>query len=221
MKKLYILGSSGHAKVILDIARSMNIYESIMFLDPLKKKGELINDSLVYGNEDDVLNIHSLNLDHVDFFIGIGDNALREKIYTNLIKKNRNIFFTTLIHPSAIISKYSTIGNGSVIMPGVIINTNSIIGNFSIINTKAAVDHDCTVEDFSSLAPGVTLGGNVSIGKFSSIGLGANIIHGIKIGSEVVVGANSLVMNDLHNNKVYYGSPCKEVRSRNHGDKYL
>ena len=90
-----------------------------------------------------------------------------------------------------------------------------------IINTKASVDHDNYLMRFSSLAPGVCTGGNVSIGQRSAISIGATIKHGIKIGHDVVVGANSLVINDIISNQVAYGTPAKLIRQRSRGDKYL
>ena len=74
---------------------------------------------------------------------------------------------------------------------------------------------------FSSLAPGVCTSGNVSIGQRSAISIGTIIKHDIKIGHDVVVGANSLVMNDIESNQVAYGTPAKLIRQRLKGDKYL
>tara|TARA_B110000003_G_scaffold230181_1_gene232192 strand:- start:120 stop:299 length:180 start_codon:yes stop_codon:yes gene_type:complete len=39
MDKLVIVGTSGHAKVIIDIVQKQNTYELIGFLDPFKEKG--------------------------------------------------------------------------------------------------------------------------------------------------------------------------------------
>ena len=41
------------------------------------------------------------------------------------------------------------------------------------------------------------------------------------IGSDVVVGASSLVMNDINNNLVSYGTPTKFIRKRSKEDDYL
>ena len=68
---------------------------------------------------------------------------------------------------------------------------------------------------------GVCTGGNVSIGERSAISIGSTIKHGIKIGHDVVVGANSLVMDNIKSNQVVYGTPAKFVRKRSKGDKYL
>jgi acetyltransferase-like isoleucine patch superfamily enzyme len=55
----------------------------------------------------------------------------------------------------------------------------------------------------------------------SFIGIGANIIHNISIGKDTVIGAGSLVCNDLPDNVVAYGSPAKIIRKRKLENKYL
>lgn len=221
MKKLFILGTSGHAKVILDIAKSMNIYDEIFFLDPSKEQGSIINGISVAGSEDNLNEILKGDYSGVEVAIGIGDNAIRNKVYENINKKNPTLKYAVLIHASAVVSPFAEIGDGTVIMPCAVVNANSKIGRFSIINTKASVDHDCLIGDFVTLAPGVTLGGNVSVGNNSAICLGASVIHGITIGKESVIGANSLVLKNIEDNGVYYGNPCKFIRQREHGESYL
>ena len=221
MKKLFILGTSGHAKVILDIAKAMDVYDEISFLDPSKEKGTIINGVPVEGSEDDLDSIVNGDCSNIQVAIGIGDNSIRNKVYEKLNQKFPQLKYTVLIHPSAVVSDSAIIGDGTVVMPCAVINANSKIGRFSIINTKASVDHDCLIGDFVTIAPGSTLGGNVEVGDFSSVCLGASVIHGVKIGTETVVGANALVLKKLEDNSVYYGSPCKFIRKREHGESYL
>ena len=221
MKKLFILGTSGHAKVILDIAKDMDSYSKIFFLDPSKEQGEVINGVSVAGSEENLDNIVKGDFSDIEVAIGIGDNYIRNKVYEKKKKKYSNLEYAVLIHPSAVVSESAIIGEGSVVMPCAVVNANSTIGRFSIVNTKASVDHDCSIGDFVTLAPGVTLGGNVTVGNFSAVCLGASVIHGITIGKENVIGANSLVLKNIEDYGVYYGNPCKFIRKREHGESYL
>ncbi len=221
MKKLFILGTSGHAKVILDIAKSMNVYDGIFFLDPSKEQGMMINGISVAGAEDNLDVIVNGDYSNIEVVIGVGDNSLRNIIYEKLNTKFPTLKYAVLIHPSAVVSDSAVIGEGTVIMPCAVLNANSTIGKFSIINTKASVDHDCFIGDFVTLAPGVTLGGNVTVGNHSALCLGASVIHGITIGNESVIGANSLVLKNIEDNGVYYGNPCRFIRKREHGESYL
>jgi acetyltransferase-like isoleucine patch superfamily enzyme len=54
--------------------------------------------------------------------------------------------------------------------------------------------------------------GKIEIGSDSWIGAGAIILPGVKIGSGVIIGANSLVKNDVPSYTVWAGSPARKTR---------
>lgn len=193
MKSYKIIGTGGHAK---------SITESI------QKAG-----SHVIWNE----NTQDLVTGLDNLIIGVGHNFSRYSVLQNCL----NCKFGIAIHPSAVIAEGVEIGEGTVIMAGAIINTGCKIGKHCIVNTGAILEHDSVMEDFSSLAPRVVTGGNVRIGLRSSIGLGAIIKNKVIIGYDTVIGAGSLVLDEIGSLKVAYGSPCKEIRNRTADEKYL
>jgi acetyltransferase-like isoleucine patch superfamily enzyme len=75
--------------------------------------------------------------------------------------------------------------------------------------------------DWSALAPGVVAGGGVQIGRASFVGLGAKIVDHISIGHDTVIGAGALVLEDIADRIVAYGSPCRRVRERKPDEAYL
>ena len=83
------------------------------------------------------------------------------------------------------------------------------------------IDHDNKIGKFCSIGPGSTIGGKVKINDYSAIALGSSVIQEISIGGHVVVGAHSLILNNVMDNTLVYGVPAKEIRKRNPGDKYL
>ncbi len=220
MKKLLLIGASGHAKVVLDVFERQGKHEILGFLDGRLEKGSSFMGYQVFGNESVLLEDQWQDIT-TEFFVAIGDNWTRHLVVEKIRTMIPGAVFATGIDPSAIIGRDVRIGSGTVIMPGVVVNACSKIGDFSLLNTHSSLDHDAIIDDFSSLAPGVVTGGNVHVGKFSAIGLGAHIIHGIRIGEQVVVGAGTLVNKHLDAGKVYYGMPAKAIRTRVAGDKYL
>ena len=211
---LVIFGSGGHAVSVANVALSAG-YKIECFIDKEKKGLDLIGYKII----GDVGELE--NADSFSFAIAVGDNAVREAVYKDLIKKIPKLHFPPLIHASAVISFFTEIGEGTVVMPKAVIGPSSKIGKFCLINTQASIDHDSVMLDYSSLAPGVLTGGNVEIGLRSAISIGAVIKHGLKIGDDSVVGANSYLNKDLSNNQVAYGTPAKQVRVRKVGDGYL
>lgn len=87
----------------------------------------------------------------------LGNLNLRNKIYNNL--KEIGFKLPVLIHNTAIVSNYATIGEGTCIMPGAIINSEAKIGENCIINTGAIIEHDCIIEDNCHISPRAVLGG--------------------------------------------------------------
>lgn len=203
MKRLAILGASGHGKVVADIAECCS-WQHIDFFDDawphINKNGVWP----VLGDTEALLSKLS-NYDGV--IVGIGNNLIRcEKMQT---LKKAGACLVSIIHPAAVVSNYSVIGAGSVVMAGVVVNVDVTMGCGTILNTGCTVDHDCTLRNYVHVSPGVHLAGNVSIGNHSWVGIGASIRQGIKIGSNVMVGAGAAVVSDLPDGVTAVGVPAR------------
>jgi sugar O-acyltransferase (sialic acid O-acetyltransferase NeuD family) len=219
-QRVIIVGSSGHAKVLVDIFEKDGGFEILGFIDSYRSKGEKTLGYEVLGNEE---NLPKLLAEHAGckVFIAVGDNWTRKLIYDRLRVLVPSVEFASAVHPSAQIGKDVTIGNGVAIMAGAVINSCTEVGDFAIINTNASLDHDSRMGEFSSLAPGVTTGGGVVIGAFSAIGIGATLSHRITVGAHTVIGAGSLLLESCGDQELLFGVPAKVIRSRAIGEKYL
>ncbi len=218
--EVVIVGSSGHAKVVIDIFEKSGAYDIVGLVDPLRQVGEKIMNYRILGSLE---NLPQLLRDRPNckIFIAIGDNWIRKQEYDRITGLLPDIGFATAVHPSAQIGSGVTIGKGTAIMAGAVINSDTVVGDFVIVNTKASADHENHLGNFSSLAPNVTLGGKVTIGEFTAVGIGATALHGVAIGKHCLIGAGSLILRDCSDNVVVYGVPAKVIRNRREGDKYL
>ncbi len=220
MENIVVIGSSGHAKVIIDIIEREGKYKIAGLIDRFRNVGEETLGYKILGNELDLpglIEVYSL----VGGIVAIGDNFVRSNVFKNIIDLCPDFIFVNAIHPVANIARNVSIGMGTVIMGGVTINSSTSIGENCIINTNSSLDHDSIMADFSSLAPNVAIGGNVNIGKFAVISIGATIIHNLQIGEHTVIGAGSTVFKDIGGYKVAYGTPARVIRERKAGEKYL
>lgn len=193
---MYLYGSSGHAKVIIDILRANN--ESI---EALFDDNEEIHNLLDYP----VLRSTEVK---GPLIISIGNNKIRRKVAELL-----NVNFGKAFHPSAIISEQAEVCEGTVVMQGAIIQSCTRIGKHCIINTGASVDHECIINDYVHISPHCTLCGNVHIGEGAWIGAGTTIIPGIKVGKWSVIGAGSVVTKDIPDGVLAVGNRCKIIKS--------
>lgn len=206
MSKLYIIGAGGHAKVVGEIAE-LNGYNNLIFIDndwPSKKNCEH------WKVESNFKNFQNQSLDTFEYIVAIGDN--HQRILTMQEMERSSGKLVALIHPSASVSKYSSIGSGTIVMANATINPFCNVGPGCIVNTNASIDHDCTLESGVHISPGAHLAGQVSVSFNTWIGLGASIIQDCKIGSNVIVGAGSTVINNISDNAKVAGSPARELK---------
>ncbi len=214
LRPLVIIGAGGHAVSVANVALSAG-FDIHCFVDNKAQSEHLLGYKVIKS----IAEIRDRQ--DCSYAIGVGDNAIREKILKEMMELIPHATYPQLIHKSAEISFFTEIGDGTVVMPKAVIGPNSKVGKFCLINTQGSIDHDCVMLDYASLAPAAVTGGAVSIGLRTAISIGATIKHGIKIGNDCVVGANSYLNRDLPSNLVAYGTPAKQVRTRATGDAYL
>lgn len=220
MENIVIIGASGHGSVILDCLEKEGKYNVIGFIDSYKKKHTLVNGYQVLESEYDLPYLIS-RLNIAGGIVAVGDNWTRKLVVERISKIIPSFKFINTIHPNAVIGKDMYLGIGNVFMPGAIVNANAIIHDFCIVNTNASLGHDGVMESYASLAPSVCTGGELRLGKYSALSLGVNVINGITIGSHTVIGAGALVLENMGDYVVAYGSPAKKVRNRRVGECYL
>jgi len=153
--------------------------------------------------------------------ISIGDNWTRYYVAKEIRSYVSDFKFFNAIHPSCIIGEHVKFGEGIVAMAGVIFNPRSTVGDHTFFATGAQVEHDCIIGDYASISAGSITGGYVELGDFAAITLGVTVFDRTKIGKNSVVGAGSLVVKDLPDNVLAYGSPAKIIRKREAGEKFL
>lgn len=200
---LVIIGAGGHAKVVADCAEQLG-YEDICMLDDGYPEIRECGCWPVVGGSDA---IGTFELDTVDCFVAIGNNAVRAKITEQLNDIGARL--ATLVHPTAVIGKHVVIGAGTLILANVVLNAFSSVGKACILNTACSVDHDANISDYVHIAPGSRLAGTVTVGANSFLGIGSTVIQQVSIGENVIIGAGSTVITDISNDVIAIGSPAR------------
>ena len=205
--KIVIISAAGFAEEVLFAIQECNKiydkYEMLGFIDDNKKfHGKMINGFPVLGG----LEWIGKNSSEIRYVIAIGDGLIRKKIIKKL---NKKIKFETIIHPTVLRYNVSSVGIGSVIQPHCIIEPNAKIGKHVIINIQCNIGHDCVLEDFVTIQPDVHISGNNKVGEETYVGVSSTTIENLSIGKKSVIGAGSVVLNDIKPNSVYIGNPAK------------
>ena len=198
--QIVIIGAGGQGRVVADIARCLE-YQQILFLDD----GDA---TCAVGKVAD----YPKYLQSADFFVAIGNTAIRRRIQTMLVENGAKI--ATLIHPKAVVAADVVIGPGTVVMAGAVINSGAVIGDGAIINTCASVDHDCRVGSYVHVTVGARVCGTVHLGDDAWVGAGAVIIQNLSVCAGCMIGAGAVVIRNICEKGTYVGVPAKKLHKK-------
>ncbi|ACS81662.1 acetyltransferase [Maridesulfovibrio salexigens] len=202
MKKIIIMGAGGHGQVVADALQLMEGANPIAFID----ENPDLHDKEIMGIPVSGGNAAIANIEHDGIVIALGNNALRKRIFNDLIKSGENLF--TVIHPSSVIAPNVSVGAGCMILAGTVINTGTEIKDNSIINTNSTIEHHNIIGPHVHVAPGSTLGGEVLVGEEAIIGIGATVLPRIAIGPKATLGGGSTAIQDIPEDAVAVGVPA-------------
>ena len=203
LTNLSIIGSGGHAKVVVDsLSCFEDDYQIYIFDEITKEPSNLLNQFpiQILNNFNDLTN---------HFHVAIGQNDVRERISLEAIKHGKKPL--SLVHQFSVVSSNAIVQEGVFIAANAIIAASAIIESGCIINHAAIIDHDCSVGEYSHIAPNATLGGGVSTGRRCLVGSGAIILPNITVGDYAVIGAGSVVTKDVPKGVIMAGNPAREI----------
>ena len=212
-KKLLLLGAGGHCKSIIDTLLSSAEYLEIGIIE---KKGSITESVLgipVIGFDEDLQDLYKRGFTHAFVSLGsIGDTGARRRLSDLISSIGYSV--PNIIDASALVSSYCTLGKGIFIGKNAVVNAGVTIGNYSIINTSATIEHDCIIGQFVHVSTGSVLCGSVKIGNNTHIGANSVIRQQLEIGSNVMLGIGSVLMQNIPDQSIAYGNPCKVVSTR-------
>ena len=205
MKRLALLGASGHGKVVADAALSSGWDEVVFFDDAWP---QLMSNGLWQISGDSSSLVSRLK-EFQGVIVSIGDCAVR--LEKHKVLQTLNAPLVTVVHSAASVSRFAVIGVGTVIMAGAVVNIDAVVGQAGIINTNASVDHDCHLADGVHICPGANLSGGVRVGEATMVGAGVAVRQGVTIGCQVVIGVGSVIVGDVGDRSTIVGNPGREL----------
>lgn len=211
-KKIIIVGGGGHCKSVLDSLLKLNEYSEIGIVDKHENVGNLIMGIPVVGCDENLPTLFKRGYKYAFVAIGsVGNPSLKIELF-NIIKKI-GFEIPVIVDFSAEVSNHVNIKQGVFVGKRSIINADVLISEGAIINSGSIVEHDCQIGAFSHIAPGAILGGGVIIGDNSHVGANTTIKQQVCIGANSMIGMGSVVLQNISDNTLAYGTPCREVRT--------
>jgi sugar O-acyltransferase (sialic acid O-acetyltransferase NeuD family) len=208
MKNLVIVGASGFGREILQWVKDCNengqswkvkgfIDDNAQALDSIHCDKEIIGSIKSYEVQED------------DYF-AIAIAIPRTKKTVIELLSARGAKFATIIHPSAIIGEYCTLGEGLIVTPRAKISPNVTIGNFVTI-LGSGIGHDAVISDYCTITGNCSINGHVELGEGAFIGSNACIAPGKRIGAWAYVGMGSMVISNVKPGTKVMGNPAKKI----------
>lgn len=123
----------------------------------------------------------------------------------------------SLIHPSALVSRFASIAEqGVVIGANVELQNDVIVNENTVIRSDALVCHNTTIGRDAFIGPKALVGAFVTIDDLAFIGQASILVSGKAkhIGHNSLIGAGSLVTKAIPDGVVAVGSPAKVIKQR-------
>jgi sugar O-acyltransferase (sialic acid O-acetyltransferase NeuD family) len=120
--------------------------------------------------------------------------------------------WATVIHPTAVISRYATLSPGCVLLAHASVGARAYIGAHCTLLQQSIVSHDSQVGEYSVLASGVCVSGGVTIGSNAYLGARVAVRDGIQIGTRSLIGIGSVVVKDIPAETTAFGNPARPQR---------
>jgi len=212
MNPIAIYGAGGFGLEVAMLIEQINEvspqWHIVGFFDDNIAIGTKKNDYSVLGGINQVNNWSK----KLAIAFALGMPKIKKKVVDKV--NNPNLYFPSLIHPSAIIGnkKYVQIAQGCIISAGCIITTNIKIGSFVFFNLSCTLGHESTIGDFCSFMHGCNISGEVSIGEVSFWGAGAKIINRKTVGNNTIIGAGAVVVDNVPPDVTVVGVPAKPLK---------
>ena len=203
-KNLILVGGGGHCKSVIDVAESAG-YNILGILDMPEDVGKQVLDYKVIGTDDD---IHQY-VDKAEFIITVGfikNPSIRIKIYNRIKEAGGKL--ATIVASTARVSRYTSLGEGTVVMHQAFVNAGAQIGANCIINTFCNIEHDAHVGNQCHISTGTMVNGDCKIGERVFVGSQSVLANGVTVGDDIIVGAASFVRKSISEKGVYSGNPA-------------
>jgi acetyltransferase EpsM len=120
--------------------------------------------------------------------------------------------FTTLVHPTARVSRTAHVEEGAIVNAGALIAAHARIGRHAIVNRGALVGHHTSVGEYVTLGPGANIGGCCTLGDQTYVGIGAIVLDQLTVGRHSIVGAGAVVTREVGDRVQVLGMPAKVTR---------
>ena len=206
-RKANVLGTGGHARVVVSILLDLQSHEKINIFELGQQRvdEQILGISVAHFSaiQDNLCNHKS-----EDFFLAIGSNSLREK-YWKILQQNK-VITPNLVASTSFVDPSAQLGEGNIICHQAILGACVHIGDNNLLNTASLIEHESKIGSHCHMAPKSVLAGRSTLGNSCFVGLGAKIIDKLSVANGTTIGAGACLLESISEEKrTYAGIPAK------------
>ncbi|MGM9837764.1 MAG: NeuD/PglB/VioB family sugar acetyltransferase [Paludibacteraceae bacterium] len=211
-KTIYVLGIGRNTPVFYDLLTDCGYTILGLYHFDDSRTGEHDHGFEIMGSFEDLWRMNSL--EGMNFVLSQGNNQVRADVFNRILSKGGNL--PTIIHPSAHVSQYATLGQGVIVHMNAIVHPDVVIGDDTVLSYNTAVTHSSSIGKHCYMAANAMVGAYVHVDDYAFIGIGASVVSGKvqRIGLHATVGAGALVVKDVADYDVVAGVPARVMAER-------
>lgn len=199
---LAIYCAGGLGREMIALARSINRWEAILFVDDVVEQREIAGAMVLRFSEAE------RHRGNIEFVIANGEPKAREMLYQKI--KAADYPMTTLIGAGCYILPDTEIGEGCVLYSGGI-STGVKIACNSLINANVIIGHDTVISEHCVVSANCFIGGFTHIDKLVYVAPGALIKDRVHVASQAIISLGAVVLRNVREKAIMVGNPAKRI----------
>lgn len=212
MKEIYALGVGHATPVFIELAEACGYRVVGLYHYNASRTGEQDHGFPILGSFSDLFNS---DIKGRNFVLTMGDMKIKQEVSTRLIQLGG--ITPTLIHPTAVISRFATVSQSGVLICSYSeVHSDSIVEQGCVLWHKVIIEHNSYIHNYVFFGPNAYVGAYIEIEENAFIGQCSVLISdkAKHIGKNALIGAGSLVTKPISDNFVVAGSPARFVSKR-------
>lgn len=212
-KGIYILGVGHNTPVYMDLVESCGYHILGLYHYDDDRTGEQTHGQTIIDSNANLFKKKSL--DGMNFTISVGNNKIRSELANKIREKSGNV--PTIIHPTAVVSKFATIETGVVIHVNSVVQADATIKKDTVLSYNTSVSHNSIIGEACYLAFNSSIGAYINVQDFVLIGQAAAIISDKLeyIGHHSIIGGGSVIIKNVEPYSIVIGNPGKLFKKLN------